>query len=281
MYKFKRHTVIGATRPQGRISSTIYSNGKLLYVFGGFDPTSARFQEFFNSVPPPRHKPDFLDLWAYDLSKKTVFSKYDDSKDCNYLVSSQHTLAYDGKSIFVIGGYINLDTGETFIPLRSIPVFDFESEAWRIVDTHGDENETSHFPVFPMERVNFSITQFTDPNTGDVNVVIFGGTQPPWKQTERITGGRNDNVYTDFWKLNLRSMKWIYLGVIPSGIGDKPAATNKSSSEIYSTWLCVPRLKQICWQAVMQHIPDIASKTDTEVIALGFTWKVFKSLTND
>lgn len=405
----RREIVKSALHPSGRICSTMYNDGKMLYVFGGFDPTSANYQ-LFQSLPHPRHKPDFLDLWGFDLSKKrwklladkeklylsdlvgdriitaiffenyftiytyaslpdheqqgrlfgaveyhyrndqvftrynhgkhfdsaatnmishqnfvyairlagfkktsfdvyefdphnlelTLFSKYDPSiEDRSYLVTAQHTLAYDGKSIFVIGGYIHLDSGGTFIPLISIPVFDFQSKTWRIMNTYGDYSQSPRFPIFPAERVDFSITQFTDLNTGDVNVVIFGGTKPAWSQAVRGAELTNDNIYRDLWKLNLRSKQWKYVGLIPSVIdGTKHCATispygqlcifggirkaiddvSICSSQIYSIWLCVPRLKQMCWQALLYYIPNISLLTEDQVIALGIKWDVFTSL---
>ncbi|KAH0561321.1 kelch domain-containing protein 10 homolog [Cotesia glomerata] len=397
MYQFKplefnRHFAKSISRPEGRVSSTIYSNGNDLYIFGGMGTVTAFFRQFDNQTAPLEMNILIKDTWSYNLSSKewkllmnkdkinlsdnlmqriigvmyeknfliicTSHFNFDDIhpslKSClhicdlknksvlvhntsgeipehstaknmirhenflytvqfdkfgedNFTVyqlntntqvwkivykseefesrllnSSLPTLVYNGKSILIFDKHFVLDEAMAIIPFDTIPQFDLKEFTWKMVNTHGDESKVVHFPE---KILDYNVTQYRNPLTGDMNAILTGGYS------------KSNGIYSDVWKLNLTSFKWKYLGLMPSEIGDKHSTTvspygqlfvfggvirnsngvDTCSSAVYSTWLSIPKLEDICWLAVLHYYPNLALKTKEEVMSLGISWKIFQS----
>lgn len=77
--------------------------------------------------------------------------------------------------------------------------FDLEKHCWIIGKTLGDEN---HIPQYPTRRKKFALTSYSDPDSGEINVIISGGMG--------YYGTRD--IYNDVWRLSLTSLKWTSLG---------------------------------------------------------------------
>ncbi|CAD6235073.1 GSCOCG00007792001-RA-CDS [Cotesia congregata] len=397
MYQFKplefnRHFANSISRPEGRVSSTIYSNGNDLYIFGGMSTVTALSRQFDNHTISLGVSVSIKDTWSYNLSTKKWkllmnedkinlsdslmhgiigvmyeknfliictfnFNFQDmppslksclhiyDLKNKNVLVhntsgeipvhslagnmirhenflytvqldkfgennftvyqlntntqvwkivyksqefesrllnTSQPTLVYNGKSIFVFGAHFVLDESIAIIPLNRIAVFDLKEFTWKMVNIHGDESQAVNFPE---KRLEYNVAQYRNPLTGDMNVILTGGYS------------QSNSIYSDVWKLNLTSFKWKYLGLMPPEIGDKHSTTvspfgqliifggviknsngvHTCSPAVYSIWLSIPKLENICWLAVLHYYPNLALKTKEEVMSLGISWEVFQS----
>lgn len=104
-----------------------------------------------------------------------------------------------------------------------------------------------------------------------------------------ITGGLDgDVIFKDLWRLNLKTMQWTFfectlprptyfhaVAVTPQGrlyvfggiysIDDEV----KRSNAVYSTWVCIPKLSELCWEAVLQYSPSIFKFSSDALINMG------------
>ncbi|XP_057322067.1 kelch domain-containing protein 10 homolog [Microplitis mediator] len=198
-----------------------------------------------------------------------------------------HSLVYGNKMIYIFGGTAD-DPGLDLLSFIRIPAFDLEKCCWKIVDTHGDEN---HTPQYPAAREDFGVTSYTDPDSGEMNVIISGG-------------GYDDNVFNSIWRLNLTSLKWTCLErfgtvlphfvennsmtVSPAGklftfggyIYDYDMEQGFCISTLHSTWLRIPKLTDICWEAIFHYYPNLTSMTDEELYSLGIPLHLLKPRIN-
>lgn len=104
-----------------------------------------------------------------------------------------------------------------------------------------------------------------------------------------ISGGYDgDNVYNDMWCLDLKTFQWsfIWTCVLPEptyfqaaaitpqgqmyqfgGIVEKNECTRTNS--IYSTWLCIPKLSEMCWDAILHYNPEIVNNKSEKLLEAG------------
>ncbi|CAD6225376.1 GSCOCG00005647001-RA-CDS [Cotesia congregata] len=190
-------------------------------------------------------------------------------------------LAYDGKRIYVL--FIKLYE-ERIREIKTIQAYDVEQNRWYILSTTGDSNNEKPFPDV---RTNFGNSSYIDPLTKDVSVIISGGNM-------------NHMIYSDIWQLNLRTLQWTCLNkfgfTLPQPVcehdalitykgkmyifGGRIKNTNDRLMEIntlYSSWLRIPRLTDICWDAVNHYYKDLNTKTDEELFNLGLPVNIVKS----
>ena len=100
------------------------------------------------------------------------------------------------------------------------------------------------------------------------------------KETVWVTGGDNDgNLFGDIWQLSLETLQWSRLRkelplpvanhattvtdegkmVVFGGlVADKDNRLSYTNS-VYTTWLKVPTLRTLAWDAFCQHVPDMSS----------------------
>ncbi|XP_057321487.1 kelch domain-containing protein 10 homolog [Microplitis mediator] len=218
-----------------------------------------------------------------------------------------HTLVYGNNMIYIFGGY-DLRPGKGPFSFPKISAFDLQNCCWKKIDTHGDGDE-NHTPRYPTGREGFSVTSYTDPDSGETNVIISGGAD--FKYEYKIDDEGRERFhralligFSDVWRLNLTSLKWSYLqrfGIVlprhvsdhsttisPTGklfifdehISDNDKEQKTCNSALYSTWVRIPKLTDICWEAVLHYFPNLKSMTDKEIISLGIPLQSFKSRIN-
>ncbi|XP_034950263.1 kelch domain-containing protein 10 homolog [Chelonus insularis] len=195
----------------------------------------------------------------------------------------RHELAYDGKMIYLLGGGTSLEC----FGFTDIPAFDLEKNRWLCLQTYGDLNNN---PWIPGPRRSHGSVQYTDPATGEINVIISGG----------YTG---IHVYDDVWKLNLKRLQWTCLKkfntVLPRPVYFHSAAVTPAgrmytfgginqcgshfdssrTSAVHSVWLVIPKLTEICWDAISYYYKDSwKDKTRDELINIGIPLKFIKRL---
>ncbi|XP_057321779.1 kelch domain-containing protein 10 homolog isoform X2 [Microplitis mediator] len=218
---------------------------------------------------------------------------------------SGHTLVYSNNMIYIFGGGRDDDPVLDAYCLKEIWAFDLEKCCWKKKDTHGDEN---HTPQYPSNREGFGITSYTDPDSGEINVIISGGTGFDYEYCDEDGWQgyylNNMVVFNDVWRLNLTSLKWTCLErfgtVLPSHVEDHSMTVSPAGklftfggfifgndmrhgtcpSTLHSTWLRIPNLTDMCWEAVFHYYPDLKSMTDKEIISLGIPPKLLKSRIN-
>ncbi|XP_057322186.1 kelch domain-containing protein 10 homolog [Microplitis mediator] len=199
------------------------------------------------------------------------------------------TLVYGNNMIYIFGGVMD-GSGLNPFSFVQISAFDIEKCRWKIIDTLGDEN---HIPQYPSERDHFGVTSYTDPGSGEINVIISGGTVD-----------NNRDTFNDVWRLNLTSLKWTCLErfgtVLPCHIDSHSMTVSPAGklftfggyifnndtqqglclSTLHSTWLRIPKLTDICWEAVFHYYPNLKAMTDKEIKSLGIPPHFFKSRIN-
>ena len=100
------------------------------------------------------------------------------------------------------------------------------------------------------------------------------------QETVWITGGGNGGLFGDMWQLDLETMQWsrhrrglsfpvahhamtvtdeskmvMFGGWVEGEEGDTVTYTNS----VYTSWLKVPTLKLMAWEALCQHVPHMSS----------------------
>ncbi|XP_053598951.1 kelch domain-containing protein 10 homolog [Microplitis demolitor] len=192
----------------------------------------------------------------------------------------RHELAYDGKLIFVLGG----GTSSECFGFTEIPAFDLEKNRWLRLQTFGDLNSN---PWIPSARRCHGCVQYVDQATGDINAVISGGYTGP-------------QVFNDVWRLNLRRLQWtclkrfgtelprpvyfhsaaltpagqmyIFGGIVQNG------SRGSRTQHVRSVWLVVPKLTEICWEAVNYYFKNLRNKSKDELANLGIPLKFIQRL---
>jgi len=77
---------------------------------------------------------------------------------------------------------------------QEIPAFDLKTNSWKILNTHGETEET----MVPAPRRCHGSVQYIDEKNGVTSVVISGGYN-------------GDRVFNDVWRLNLSTLRWTRL----------------------------------------------------------------------
>ncbi|XP_057320871.1 kelch domain-containing protein 10 homolog [Microplitis mediator] len=265
-----------------------------------------RHGKYYYTVGITRNDEGFSDVYKLNTENNVWEIVYICRKDDVYEPDgrSSHTLVYSNNMIYIFGGGGDDPVFEAYC-LTEISAFDLEKCCWKTIDTHGDEN---HTPQYPPDREQFSVTSYTDPDSGEMNVIISGGAGYDYECYSNDYGeeeyDRSNMVpFNDVWRLNLTSLKWTCLErfgtVLPRHAEDhsmtvSPAGKlftfggsifNKMtegglSSTLHSTWLRIPKLTDICWEAVFHYYPNLTSMTDKEITALGIPPKLLKSRIN-
>lgn len=105
-----------------------------------------------------------------------------------------------------------------------------------------------------------------------------------------ITGGLDgEMIFKDLWRLNLKTFQWTFfetcclpqptyfhaVSVTPQGrlfVFGGIYSTNdevKRSNSVYTTWVCIPKLSELCWEAVLQYSPQIFKYSNHDLINMG------------
>ncbi|XP_014295758.1 kelch domain-containing protein 10 homolog isoform X2 [Microplitis demolitor] len=182
-------------------------------------------------------------------------------------------LAFDGKKIFVF--FVKLPSVK-ISELKTIHAYDIEQNRWFILNTIGDLNNAE---PFPDGRINFGTGQLIDLESKNVNIIISGGIN-------------NTKMYDDVWQLNLHTLQWTCFKrfglCLPKPICEHDAAISSSGkmfifggriksvydslngvNKLYSAWIKIPKLTNICWEAVNYYYKDLDIKTSEELYQLG------------
>uniref|UniRef100_A0A1B6MI30 Kelch domain-containing protein 10 n=1 Tax=Graphocephala atropunctata TaxID=36148 RepID=A0A1B6MI30_9HEMI len=175
----------------------------------------------------------------------------------------RHEIAFDQNKIYVLGGGTSVETFD----FQVVFAFNLLTCLWERVTTRPDNNAREAYPTPRRCHSCVQHGQF---------VYVMGG----------FTGNR---MLKDFWRLDLSTLEWRKLpqlaldhGVYfhsscltPSGKlitfgGIVPSGNNsKRTSDVHTAWLCIPKLKEICWEAIMFYCPYLDSFSKTDLVALG------------
>lgn len=274
--------------PYALASNAVILSGKLLLVYGGtgvpFHLTKSnelficnladpelRFKkvETTGQAPPPLYgQAAFIkDNYFYVVGGTTGFDYFVDIHRLNletkqweevYICKGlrneplgryRHELAVVGNKVYILGG----GNGVEAYDFEKIQVFDVVQKTWDIVLSIKDIVHG-----YPPPRQYHSSVNIPGTNS----FIIVGG-----------LGVEEGNVLDDAWKLDIPSMKWrnisslklctpVYFhssGITPSGkmytFGGISRAwiVQERVAHVQSAWVCIPKLKDMCWEAVLDY----------------------------
>ncbi|XP_053685473.1 kelch domain-containing protein 10 homolog [Sabethes cyaneus] len=243
--------------PPAQYGQTILYHDGFLYTIGGTEGFS----------------------YTCDVYRLNVFSR---TWECSYTCRTdiredplgryRHEIAYDNGKIYVIGG----GTSDTAFSLASIPTFDLKKNIWTYTVTKPDPKLPA--PGVPSARKCHSCVQYKTDN--GTEIVIAGGYD-----------GRL--YYGDIWKLNLSSFEWrlmqksslpyplFFHGAAASSSGCmyifggiKLSVTNNvRTNVIYKMWATIPKLSEICWEAIVHYSPSLTKTSKQKLLQIGIPAK--------
>ncbi|XP_021185054.2 kelch domain-containing protein 10 homolog [Helicoverpa armigera] len=304
--KWKQHKVI-ENMPEELASNAMCMNGRYLMIFGGTGAPfgnkcsndvivwrtcneDARLQilEVTGTRPPGQYGQAILchdgcfytvggtngfayncDIYRLDLRTlvwEPVF--VGTGQEGEPLGRYRHEIARVGNKLYIIGG----GTGDWAFELMEIPMFDFDNNTWRILTPKADDS--SKDTIAPLPRKCHSAVQIESP-TG-AQVFVAGGSD-------------GQSVFEDIWRLNISDLQWTLMQktVLPhplyfhssavtssgcmyvfGGIEPKEDAASRNNI-LYKVWLCVPKLSEICWEALLHFHPNLDQVDGRSLLNIG------------
>ncbi|KAJ8680261.1 hypothetical protein QAD02_016048 [Eretmocerus hayati] len=177
----------------------------------------------------------------------------------------RHEIAMADGKIYVFGG----GTANEAFGFEEVPAFDTVSNRWLTLPTRQDTERG-----FPAARRCHGLVQYQDSLTRSVQVVISGGYD-------------GFAYYDDMWKLDLRTLQWTYLQSLPhpmyfhstaltprgqmyffGGITKKGEEVTRTA-DVHSVWIVIPKLSEICWEALNYYNPDLKKKSSIDLLSIG------------
>ncbi|CAL8108227.1 unnamed protein product [Orchesella dallaii] len=207
-----------------------------------------------------------MDIYKLDLAKRhweKIFVSRGDSLEPQ--PRYRHEVAFDGDNIYILGGGTARDAYE----LKTVPVFNLKDREWYMLKTKGSlSGVLNSTPRFPCPRKCQGSVQKGE------DVFICGGYDSKY-------------IFMDLWKLHLPSMQWHVLPVtmpmplyfhstsITSGgcmyiFGGVTHIINSTrTNRVFKIWLAVPKLKEMCWEALLYYRKDIRQRSRTYLLNTG------------
>ncbi|KAL4711694.1 hypothetical protein ACJJTC_003461 [Scirpophaga incertulas] len=291
--KWTQHRVL-ANMPEELASNAMCMNGKYLMIFGGTgapfghkcsndvtvwhaNPGDARLQilDVTGSKPPGLYGQAIFchdgyfytmggtngyayncDIYRLNLRSMTWEPVYvGTGQEEEPLGRYRHEVARVGNKLYIIGG----GTNEWAFDLMEIPVYDLDSNTWTLLIPKADETMNT---CMPYPRKCHSAVQINTPE--GLQVFVAGGTD----------GG---NVFHDIWRLNMSNLQWSLMRktVLPNPLyfhssavtsygcmyifgGIEPQENGTVRQNIlYKVWLCIPKLSEMCWEALLNFHPNL------------------------
>lgn len=104
-----------------------------------------------------------------------------------------------------------------------------------------------------------------------------------------ISGGYDgEHIFNDLWCLDLRTFQWYHIwpcylpyptyfhssAVTPQGKmyifgGICQNGEYSRTNSVYSTWLCIPKLSEMCWEAILHYNPKIVKQNKESLVEAG------------
>lgn len=182
----------------------------------------------------------------------------------------RHEVACDGAIIYILGGGTATESYE----FSEIPGFNLKTQAWECFMTQADTSPQNvgcvgtKPPGFPKARRCHSLVQRGE------DVYICGGYD-------------GEEIFGDIWRLNLRTRVWCRLRThLPQPVYFHSAAVTESgcmyvfggvtcihestrTADVYSVWLGLPSLQEMCWQALLKYVPHLPALPKHTLLELG------------
>lgn len=179
----------------------------------------------------------------------------------------RHEVACDQKYIYLFGG----GTRDQTFDMESIPAFDYALNKWTFIRTKPDNNVEAN-GGFPQPRKFHSCVQ-QDTENG-LEVIVAGGY-------------KSDGIYfDDVWKLSLENQQWMRFSQtsLPHQLYFHDATSYRNgcmyifggtthsgtrTNDLHKMWVRIPKLSEICWEAVLHYWPKLPSADSKKLLHIG------------
>lgn len=176
-------------------------------------------------------------------------------------------IRYDTK-LYIIGG----GTGEWAFELMEIPMFDLETNTWKIIAAKADESGQG--PQAPCARKCHSAVQVVTPD--GVQVFVAGGSD-------------GHTVFDDIWRLSIPDMQWTLMKktALPNPLYFHSSSVTTSgcmyifggiepkndlagrNNVLYKVWVTIPKLSEICFEALLNYHPNLDQVDKKALLRIG------------
>ncbi|VVC92686.1 kelch domain-containing protein 10 homolog [Leptidea sinapis] len=243
---------VSGTRPLGHYGQSILCHNGCLYTIGGTNGFA------YN-----------CDIYKLDLKTMVWEAVYvATGQEAEPPGRYRHEVIRVKNKLYIISG----GTGELAFDLIEIPMYDLETNTWSLLTSKPDD--TMKDIVTPLPRKCHGAVQI-DTDSG-VQVFVVGGTD-------------GYAVFEDVWRLNVSDLQWHLMQktVLPhplyfhsatvtssgcmyvfGGIEPKEDATCRNN-KLYKVWLCVPKLSEICWEALLDCYPNLDQVSSGSLLDVG------------
>ncbi|XP_022200696.2 kelch domain-containing protein 10 [Nilaparvata lugens] len=186
----------------------------------------------------------------------------------------RHELGFHNARLYVLGG----GTAQEVFGFDEIPCFDLRSRCWDVARTKPDEVHG-----FPLARRCHSCVQVAD-HSGQTAIFILGGYD-------------SELVMADMWRLELSSLQWCKLADrLPQGVYFHSSAvtpqgkiytfgginmyrtSTQRSADVHCVWVKIPKLKEICWEALQHYCPNLYQHPISLLLDSGIPQEFLKRL---
>lgn len=233
--EFKRLVTKGVP-PTSGYGQAIFVDGQHFYTVGG--TTGFEYS---------------ADIHCLNLKTRTWDKVYIcDGKPNEPAARYRHELGFHCSRLYVLGG----GTAQEVFGFDEIPCFDLRNRCWEVARTRPDAEHG-----YPLARRCHSCVQVTD--DGMTSIFILGGYD-------------SHLIMYDMWKLDLNTLQWYLIADhLPQGVYFHSSAvtpqgkiytfgginmyktSTQRSADVYSVWVKIPKLKEMCWEALQHYCPDL------------------------
>jgi hypothetical protein len=231
---FEEIVPTSAYRPLPCSRHSMVLNGDHLYVVGG--KTKSGYS---------------MDVDAFNLETRKWTNLYGSSHQKDSPAARQgHGLICYNDRLYLFGG----GTFHKSFSLAVLPAFNLKTNRWETFKTTGD---VSFYGRVPSERQSHGCVQ-----------------RPQEPSIVYVNGGSLDGdcgiLQRDTWRIDLDTLEWtrIFSLMLFRRLGFHSVATTpdgrmlvfggytdggRPTAELYSTWILVPKLQDICWKAILHY----------------------------
>lgn len=190
-------------------------------------------------------------------------------------------IAYDDDYIYIFGG----GTQDTSFDMDVIPAYNFNANTFHFIHTKPDSGVEEN-GGFPEARRFHSCVQQSGDN--GIEVIIAGGSK------------QDGQYFDDIWKFNLSTHQWQLLtksklpyvlyfhdaAAVGNGLMYIFGGVTLNSRDLvrqnnlHKVWTQIPKLSEICWEAVTYYHPNIADQSKEQLLSIGIPRKFAERATH-
>ncbi|XP_028162153.1 kelch domain-containing protein 10 homolog [Ostrinia furnacalis] len=255
---------VSGTKPPGLYGQSVFCHDGYFYTIGGTNGFAYNCDIFR------------LDLRSQTWEQVYVGTGQEGEPPGRY----RHEVATVDNKFYIIGG----GTGEWAFELMEMPMYDLKSKTWKLLFPRPDYR--TDFPLAPSPRKCHSAVQFDTPD--GVQVIVAGGSD-------------GQLVFDDVWMLDVNKLQWHLMQktILPrplyfhgssvtsygcmymfGGIEPNDDIVDRNNT-MYKVWVCIPKLSEICWEAMLSLHPNLHELDRPTLLNLGIPLHLVDRLHSD